>query len=58
MSAVREYGRAGPRVVVTSGSARVTTLASQVSPICELEAHEATTAAVPLFFCQKLKDRG
>ena len=50
MLAVREYGRAGPLVVVASGSARVTTLAGQVSPIRELEAHEATAAAVPLFF--------
>jgi len=55
---LREYGRAGPRVVVASGSARVTTLAGHVSPSRELETHEAMMAAVPLFFCQKFKDRG
>ena len=50
MLAVWEYGRAGPRVVVSSGSARVTTLAGHVSPSRELEAREATMAAAPLFF--------
>ena len=51
---LQEYGRAGPRVVVASGSARVTTLASHVSPSRELETHEATMAAVPLFFFVKI----
>ena len=55
---LRVYGRAGPRVVVASGPARVTTLAGHVSPNRELETHEATMAAVPLFFCQKFQDRG
>jgi len=55
---LREYGRAGPRVVVASGSARVTTLAGHVSPNRELETREATMAAVPLFFCQNFEDRG
>ena len=49
------YGRAGPRVVVASGFARVTTLAGHVSPSRELETHEATMAAVPLFFVKNKK---
>lgn len=54
---LRMYGRAELRVIVASGSARVTTLACQVSPSRELEtrSYDGCSSA---FFCQIFQDRG